>query len=84
MYTNNPTVERTGMNILKQPEPKDIKDLRLSIDLTQEQAGNLLHVNSRHFRRWEIGESKMPLAYWELFTVKIRVLKNKKEKRLMA
>jgi len=72
------------MNILKHPTPKEIKDLRLSIELTQEQAGNLLHINGRHFRRWEIGQSKIPLAYWELFTVKIRVIKAKKLKRPMV
>ena len=28
--------------------------MRNSIDLTQEQAGNLLHVSTRHYRRWEV------------------------------
>jgi|TARA_R110000803_G_scaffold69332_3_gene131683 DNA-binding transcriptional regulator YiaG len=72
------------MSILKHPTPKEIKDLRLSIDLSQEQAGGLLHINGRHFRRWEIGQSKMPLAYWELFTVKVRVMTAKKNNRPMA
>ena len=70
------------MSILKHPTPKEIKDLRLSIDLSQEQAGGLLHINGRHFRRWEIGQ--MPLAYWELFTVKVRVMTAKKNNRPMA
>tara|TARA_R110002051_G_C8617375_1_gene482775 strand:- start:88 stop:327 length:240 start_codon:yes stop_codon:yes gene_type:complete len=73
-----------AMNIINHPEPKQIKDMRLSINLSQDQAGNLLHVNGRHFRRWEIGESKMPLAYWELFEVKIRVLKNKRSNGQMS
>ncbi len=69
---------------IKHPQPKEIKDMRLSIELSQEQAGNLLHVNGRHFRRWEVGESKMPLAYWELFTVKVRVLKQRQQARPMS
>ena len=72
------------MKQLLEPTPKEIRDLRLSIDLTQEQAGNLLHVSTRHFQRWEQGLAIMHLAYWELFTVKIRVLKNRKDARPMA
>lgn len=69
---------------LKPPTPKEIKDLRVSINLTQDQAGNLLHVSTRHFQRWEQGLSVMHLAYWELLTAKVRVLKNRKESRPMA
>ena len=46
------------MKELLEPTPKEIRDLRLSIDLTQEQAGNLLHVSTRHFRRWETGNTQ--------------------------
>tara|TARA_R110002020_G_scaffold11313_3_gene42667 strand:+ start:389 stop:607 length:219 start_codon:yes stop_codon:yes gene_type:complete len=72
------------MKELKSPTPKEIRDMRNSIDLTQEQAGNLLHVSTRHYRRWELGKQIMHLAYWELFTAKIRVLKNRKDSRPMA
>ena len=72
------------MKELKPPTPKEIRDMRNSIDLTQEQAGTLLHVSTRHFQRWEQGLAIMHLAYWELFTVKIRVLKNRKDARPMA
>jgi DNA-binding transcriptional regulator YiaG len=72
------------MKELKPPTPKEIRDIRNSIDLTQEQAGNLLHVSARHFQRWEQGLAIMHLAYWELLTAKIRVLKNRKESRPMA
>ena len=72
------------MKELKPPTPKEIRDMRNSIDLTQEQAGNLLHVSTRHFQRWEQGKQTMHLAYWELFTAKIRVLKNRKDARPMA
>tara|TARA_R110002020_G_scaffold221935_3_gene430165 strand:- start:746 stop:964 length:219 start_codon:yes stop_codon:yes gene_type:complete len=72
------------MKELRPPTPKEIRDMRNSIDLTQAQAANLLHVNERHFRRWELGNQTMHLAYWELFTAKIRVLKNRKDSRPMA
>ena len=72
------------MKELKSPSPKEIRDMRNSINLTQEQAGNLLDVSTRHFRRWELGNQTMHLAFWELFTAKIRVLKNRKDSRPMA
>jgi len=61
--------------ILKAPEPKEIKDLRTSVQLTQQKAAELLHSNLRTFQRWEYGTTKMPYAYWELFAIKIEMLK---------
>jgi DNA-binding transcriptional regulator YiaG len=61
--------------ILKAPEPKDIKDLRVSVNLTQQKASELLHSTLRTFQRWEYGTTKMPYAYWELFAIKIEMLK---------
>ena len=72
------------MKQLLEPTPKEIRDLRLSIDLTQEQASNLIHVSARHYRRYETGENTMHLAIWELFSAKIKVLKNRKDSRPMA
>jgi DNA-binding transcriptional regulator YiaG len=72
------------MKQLLEPTPKEIRDLRLSIDLTQDQASNLLHVSSRQYRRWETGEAKMHLAFWELLSAKIKVLKSRKDSRPMA
>ena len=65
------------VNIMQHPEPKQIKDLRKSLKLTTEDAGNLLHISARTFQRWERGTTKMPLAYWELFELKCRVIKSK-------
>jgi len=62
-------------SILKAPEPKDIKDLRKSVNLTQQKAAELLHSTLRTFQRWEYGTTKMPHAYWELFAIKIEMLK---------
>lgn len=66
--------------IMMHPEPKQIKDMRLSVKLDTTQAGNLLHVSARTFQRWERGTSKMPLAYWELFELKVRVVKSRQGK----
>jgi len=72
------------MKQLLEPTPKEIRDLRLSIDLTQEQASNLIHVSARHYKRYESGEYKMHLAFWELLSAKIKVLKSRKDSRPMA
>jgi|TARA_R110000822_G_scaffold272761_1_gene395269 DNA-binding transcriptional regulator YiaG len=66
-----------NVKILTHPEPKQLKDLRDSVNFTPKQAGDLLHVNARTFQRWEKGSTRMPLAYWELFEVKIRVIRNR-------
>jgi len=63
--------------ILNSPTPKQIKDLRKSLRLSTEDAGNLLHISARTFQRYERGNTKMPLAYWELFELKCRVIKSK-------
>ena len=65
------------VNIMQHPEPKQIKDLRKSLKLTTEDAGNLLHISARTFQRWERGTTKMPYASWELFELKCRVIKSK-------
>ena len=65
------------VNIMQHPEPKQIKDLRKSLKLTTEDAGNLLHISARTFQRWERGTTNMPDAYWELFELKCRVIKSK-------
>jgi|TARA_R110000765_G_scaffold173769_1_gene278450 DNA-binding transcriptional regulator YiaG len=62
-------------NILRAPTPKEIKDLRTDTGLTVSQASNLIHKTPRSFQRWERGEGNMPLAYWELFELKCRVVR---------
>ena len=63
--------------IMTNPEPKQIKDLRKSVNLDTTQAGNLLHVSARTFQRWERGNTKMPLGYWELFELKVRIVRSR-------
>ena len=62
--------------VLVAPTPKQIKDLRKSIHITQERASNLLHVTVVTFYRWETGKINMPYGYWELFSIKCQMIKD--------
>ena len=66
--------------ILRPPTPKEIKDLRRDLKLTTTDAGNLIHISNRTFQRYERGNTPMPLAYWELFQLKCRVIKSRQGK----
>ena len=57
------------------PSPKDIRTLRLSLGLTQAQAGELVGASARAWRAWEAGFRVMPGAKWELFNLKTKELR---------
>lgn len=63
------------MEIIKHPEPSEVKALRQLMGLTAEVCGNLLHVNKRTWQRWESGRTPMPYAYWELFAIKCEMIR---------
>ena len=52
------------------PSPATIRSTRLSLGLTQAQAGSLVGGSRRTWQNWEAGLSKMPSAKWELFQLK--------------
>ena len=54
------------------PNPSDIRTTRLSLGLTQQQAGALVGASTRTWRSWEAGFRVMPGSKWELFTIKTR------------
>ena len=54
------------------PSPADIRSSRLSLGLTQAQAGELVGASARAWRAWESGFRVMPGAKWELFLIKAR------------
>ncbi len=56
--------------MLPPPAPKKIKALRVSLDLTQQEAADSVHVTLRAWQLWEAGQRKMPAATWELFVIK--------------
>lgn len=53
------------------PDPDEIRELRKSAGLTQEQAGELVHSSRRTWQDWEAGVANMHPALWELFKLKI-------------
>ena len=54
------------------PTPTEIKKMRLSFGLTQDQAGKLIHSSRRTWQDWEAGVNAMHPALWELFKIKVR------------
>ena len=85
IFRLNNTGGCANMNkILTPPTPKDIKDLRIKTELTASQSANLLHITTRSFQRYERGNTIMPLAYWELFELKCRVIHKRNQNGPMA
>lgn len=57
--------------MMTNPRPDEIKAARLTAGLTQVEAGAVVHSPSRRaWQNWERGESKIPMAEWELFLIK--------------
>jgi putative transcriptional regulator len=60
--------------MVKQPTPEEIRAARAAAGLTQLQAAALVHrtgvKSSDRWSEWENGRVPMPLAEWELFTLK--------------
>jgi len=54
------------------PSPTLIRTSRLSLGLTQQQAGAMVGASARTWRSWEAGYRVMPPAKWELFQLKTR------------
>ena len=52
------------------PSPSTIRQLRLSLGLTQAQAANVIGATRRAWQEWEGGRRNMPGAKWELFLLK--------------
>lgn len=65
---------------LDNPTPEEVRALRLSASLTQEQSALLIHVTGRAWRMYEGGDRKMPAAAWELYRLKVATLKSKAKK----
>ena len=58
------------------PSPSTIRASRLSLGLTQQQAGELVGASARAWRAWEAGFRVMPGSKWELFTIKTQEVKD--------
>lgn len=58
---------------LEQPTRAEVRAARLKAELTQTQAGELVHASLKTWQNWESEGAegrKMPLAAWELFLIK--------------
>ena len=60
------------------PIPEQIKQARIAAGQTQQQAAELVYVDGRAWRRWELGERTMDRAHWELYQIKVIGLTPKK------
>lgn len=55
---------------LRAPAGTDIAKAREKADLTQSQAGALVHSTARRWREWESGDYRMHPGLWELFLIR--------------
>ncbi len=53
------------------PTPDMIRTARVCAGLTQEEAGNIVHVSRKGWQKWELGERNMSPGMWDLFLSKI-------------
>lgn len=55
---------------MKSPEPVQVFDARIDAGQSQKQAAETVYVTPRQWQRYEHGDSKIPLAVWELYLLK--------------
>ena len=65
----SPQMEREGHAL---PTPTLIRTTRLSLGLTQAQAGEVIGATRRTWQDWEAGRRNMPESKWELFQTKTK------------
>jgi DNA-binding transcriptional regulator YiaG len=59
------------MSAIQSPEPDAIRAARIAADLTQTEAGALVHTTYQVWQQWEHGKRAMHPAFWELFGRKV-------------
>ncbi len=70
------------------PTPNAICTLRASLEITQQEAADSVHVTLRAWQMWEAGQRKMPAGIWELCVIKAgihplyKVVQSSNEKQL--
>ena len=52
--------------------PQQIREARHRAELTQTEAGRVVHRSLRSWQKWEWGEEDMPPELWELFNLKVK------------
>lgn len=62
------------LSIGESPSPKQVHAVRYALGLTQEQAAQVVYMDARTWRKWELGERAMLAAVFELFLIKTGVV----------
>lgn len=62
---------------IESPKPIELKALRKSLNLTQDEAASIVHVDIRTWQKWESNDwnknhRKMHPAFYELFLLKTK------------
>lgn len=60
------------------PDPHEIKEARAALGLTQTEAATLIQSSLRAWQQWEAGDREMHPAFWELFQIKTKSMRNRK------
>ena len=58
--------------MINPPSAAEIRAARVAADMTQTEAGALVHTSCRSWQQWEAGDRRMHPAFWELFLGKIK------------
>ncbi len=54
----------------KNPTTTAVKEARLRLELSREDAGRIVYCTARAWQEWELGNRQMHPAMWELFNIK--------------
>lgn len=74
--SNHPNRNRANRGIPPaSPTPEQIREIRTAASLTQTEAAALVYASLRAWQNWEGDERIMPAAAWELFLIKLHVMK---------
>lgn len=53
------------------PTPQEIRGVRISASLTQQQAAEMIYATQRGWQNWELGKRRMHPGLFELFEIKL-------------
>ncbi len=57
------------------PTPAEVRAARAAVNMTQSEAGMVVHVQMRTWQAWELGQNPMPAGLWELFLLKTAAIR---------
>jgi DNA-binding transcriptional regulator YiaG len=66
-----------GLAATEHPTAEQIRALRDALSMTQEEAAKFVHVSTRTWQAWELGQNPMHIATWEHWHLKVLSLRPK-------